>query len=500
MAARGQAAQRPAVHPKGGEVAISSPLDVAETHISRLFFVDDRVYKLKKPIVTGFVDFSSETARRLACEREVELNRRLAPDVYLGVATLLGPDGAVCEHLVVMRRLPAETRLSTRVTGGIDVSGDLERIAACVARFHAEAPTSEEIARHGDATAVLGRWRANTKEMQSLSPELLDHAQVARIDALAARYIAGRTPLFAARIAAGKVRDGHGDLLADDIFCLDDGPRIIDCLEFDDHLRYADVVEDVAFLAMDLERLGAPALAQAFLSAYCEAAQDALPETLRQLYIAYRAQVRAKVAAIRAGLGLGGAGEAQRLLDLCEGHLHQAQVRIVLVGGAPGVGKSALSEALGRRSGWTILRSDAVRRELLGPPVPAGYGEARYAPAAVDRVYTELGERAGRAAVMGESVILDASWRRQTHRDAAARVATETSSELVELRCVAPPELVARRVAERSLSGHDLSEATPEIAEHLAADSDPWRSAITVDTTASPESTAEGVLTLLGCP
>ncbi|HEU5004216.1 MAG TPA: AAA family ATPase [Actinomycetota bacterium] len=463
-----------------------------------MFFVDDRVYKLKKPIVTGFVDFSSEEARRRACEREVELNRRLAPDVYLGLATVLGPDGATCEHLVVMRRLPGDRRLSSRVTNGEDVRGDLNQIAAALARFHSQAATSEEISRSGEAGAVLGRWRANTDEMLALAPEVLDRRAVGRLDVLAARYIAGRHALFAARAASGKVRDGHGDLLADDIFCLDDGPRIIDCLEFDDRLRYADVMEDVAFLAMDLERLGSPQLAEAFLSAYQRAAADTPPPTLQHLYIAYRAQVRAKVAAIRAGQGLGGAEEASRLLDQATEHLQAAQVRMVLVGGAPGVGKSVLSAALGQRLGWTVLRSDALRQEVIGPPVPAGYGEGRYQPAAIEAVYAELLHRSRAALAMGEPVILDASWRRQAHRDAAGRIAAETSSDLVELRCVAPSELVARRLDQRSASGRDLSEATPQVARQIAAGTDPWPAAIDVDTTGTPESGLEHVLKILG--
>ncbi|HLI56534.1 MAG TPA: AAA family ATPase [Actinomycetota bacterium] len=462
-----------------------------------MFFVDDRVYKVKKPLVTGFVDFSTEQARHRACDREVELNRRLAPDVYLGVATVLGPGGEPCEHLVVMRRLPDSARLSARVEAGADVTEELRGIAAVVAGFHARSATSPEIAAHGEAAAVLGRWRANRNEMRRIPPTLVDHAAVERIDSLAARYIAGRGPLFAARIAAGKVRDGHGDLLADDIFWLEDGPRIIDCLEFDDHLRYADVMEDVAFLAMDLERLGAPQAAETFLAAYREATQDSPPPSLQHLYIAYRAQVRAKVAAIRAGQEPGRASDTDRLLGLAERHLRKAQVRLVLVGGLPGVGKSVLAAELGRRSGWTVVRTDEVRQELLGPSAPAGYGQGRYAPTAIDEVYREVLGRARRAVAMGQSIILDASWRQRGHREAAARLAEETASDLVELRCVAPPDVAARRLRQRASGGGDASDATPPIAEQLAADTDPWPEARVVDTSGSPGTTADELLRVL---
>ena len=166
---------------------------------------------------------------------------------------------------------------------------------------------------------------------------------------------------------------GHGDLIADDIFGLDDGPRILDCLEFDDRLRWLDGLDDAAFLATDLERLGAPELAEQFLAAYAEYSGDPAPVSLRHHYVAYRAFVRVKVACLRAGQGDPAGGfEARHLAEVGLRHLRAGAVSLVLVGGLPGTGKSALAGAAADQRGVTLLSSDRVRKELAAcPPIPA---------------------------------------------------------------------------------------------------------------------------------
>ena len=279
-----------------------------ETHIGVVFLLGDHAYKMKKPVTTAFLDFSTPQRRLAACRREVELNRRLAPDVYLGVSgvsgaelppwTGRGADGAPVEHLVVMRRMPDDRRLSTLVRAGAPVQDHLRDLARSVAAFHAAARRGPESPRRAAATrsAAGGRRTSSRYGRQCTvpAPETVD-----AVDRLAARFLAGRGPLFADRCADGRIVDGHGDLIADDVFCLDDGPRALDCLEFDDKLRYVDGLDDVAFLAMDLERLGRPDLADDWLDDYVEFSGDPAPVALRHHYVAYRAFVRAKVACLR---------------------------------------------------------------------------------------------------------------------------------------------------------------------------------------------------------
>jgi predicted kinase len=267
---------------------------------------------------------------------------------------------------------------------------------------------------------------------------------------------------------------------------------VLDCLEFDDALRLDDPLADVAFLAMDLERLGRPDLAQAFLDDYRVAAADAWPPSLAHHHVAYRAQVRAKVSAIRAAQGVEGAGpKAQALLDLCLAHLRAARIQLVLVGGLPGTGKSTLAAGLGSALGADVLRTDVVRKELAGlaPDTSgaSGFGEGIYSATATEATYAELVERARQALAHGRSVVLDASWSSAAARAAARDVADATSSDLVELRCTAPAEVAARRLRERALRGGDPSDADPAVAAAMASVADAWPEATELDTVAPPD-------------
>ena len=400
------------------------PAAVRETHVSTVLFLGDRAYKVKKPVVLDFVDLSTPELRREQCEREVALNRRLAPDVYLGVADVLGPDGTPSEPVVVMRRMPDDRRLATMVDAGGDVGPCLRAIARVLAAFHARADRSPEISATATVEAVRARWESSFATMEPFVGPVLDPDVAGAVTARVRRYLDGRAALFTERIAEGKVCDGHGDLLADDIFCLDDGPRILDCLEFDDSLRYGDVLADIAFLAMDLERLGAADHASRFLGWYREFAAETYPMTLAHHYLAYRAHVRSKVACLRVAQGdASAAATAASLLALADDHLRRGRVVLAMVGGLPGTGKSTLSLELAARLGWTVLRSDEIRKDLLGlghtERSDAAYGEGPYDARATDATYATLLAHAGALLSRGEPVILDASWSAEPRRAAA---------------------------------------------------------------------------------
>lgn len=460
---------------------------VAETHSAVLFFAGDRAYKMKKPVDLGFLDFSTREAREAICHREVELNRRLSPDVYLGVADVHGVDGEVCDHLVVMRRMPTARRLSTLLAAGEPVDEPMWDLAHLIASFHASAERNDAADDAAGVDALLGRWRDNTAELERHT-EIVDADDVATVQALAEQYLEGRRPLFDERIAEGRACDGHGDLLTDDVFLLEDGPRVLDCIEFDDALRYGDVLADVAFLAMDLERIGHRDVADRFLAAYREHAADNWPRSLEHHHVAYRAQVRAKVSCIRAAQGHESAAEeARTLLALARRHLEAGAVRLTLVGGLPGTGKSTVARMLGDVTGAVVLRSDEVRKERAGIPVdqpsPEEFGSGLYDAASTDATYQTLLDRARSVLAMGEKVILDASWSSERWRDQARELAHETASDLSELRCEAPAQVTAERMRRRSAQGGDPSDATAEIAAAMAESFDRWPSARVVDTT-----------------
>ena len=295
----------------------------------------------------------------------------------------------------------------------------------------------------------------------------------------------GRDHLFRDRIAQDWIVDGHGDLLADDVFLTSDGPRVLDCLEFDDALRFGDVLADVAFLAMDLERLGAPTLAHRFLDCYRELSNETHPTSLEHHYVALRAHIRAKVACLRGNPS--SVDEAKNLHCIALAHLRRAKVTIVLVGGAPGTGKSTLAEGIAARTGWAVLRSDEVRKDLAGMghldrSATAEVGTGIYEEFATHATYAGLLARARVLVERGQSVVLDATWGDARHRSAAAALATETRSDLVELRCDAPLDACAARIERRAAHGRDASDATIEVARTLTLAADPWPDADVIDT------------------
>lgn len=465
--------------------------EVCETHIAIIFFVGDRAYKLKKPVALGFLDFSTCQARRRACERELALNRRFAPDVYLGLAEFRSHDGAPPEPLVVMRRMPADRRLAQLVREGRDVEDALSGVARLLAARHGCGERRPEVDAQGGSGALLARWEDSLDQVRSLTePGGVEceggdvREELAKAEVLVRRYLGGRQRLFDSRVDQGRAVDGHGDLLADDIFCLDDGPRVLDCLEFDDRLRYVDGLDDAAFLAMDLERLGAPEAAAFFLTRYSELSGDPAPPSLWHHYVAYRAFVRAKVAFIKAEQGEPDAAEQARLLvALTLRHLRVSAVRLVLVGGLPATGKSTLAGALCDRLGMTLLSSDRMRKELGGlppeQPAPADFGSGIYTPEWTRRTYAALLDRARTLLSNGESVVLDATWSSAEHREAAAEVAAGTAADLVALRCEVPARVADQRLGAR---GPGTSDADHEVARRIAERWEPWAEAVRVDT------------------
>jgi aminoglycoside phosphotransferase family enzyme len=250
---------------------------VRETHSGVVVLLGERALKVKKPVDLEFLDFRSRSSREAACRREVELNRRLAPDVYLGVASLSDVGGGPAEPVVVMRRMPDERRLTTLVRAGAPLVEVIVNLARTMAAFHAAARRAPEISAEGRRDAVRSRWLASFRQVRPFHGTVLDAAAAADIEGLAGEFLAGREALFERRVADARIVDGHGDLICDDIFCLPDGPRILDCLEFDDRLRYLDGLDDIAFLAMDLEHLGADQLACLLLDRYAEFAGDPAP-------------------------------------------------------------------------------------------------------------------------------------------------------------------------------------------------------------------------------
>jgi aminoglycoside phosphotransferase family enzyme/predicted kinase len=472
-------------------------VDVRETHTGVVVLVGDRAYKAKKPVLTDFLDFRTPEQRECACFREVKLNSRLSPNSYLGVAHLTGPTGGPSEPIVVMRRYHDDDRLASMVTRDRDGSAEsvrevLDTIAAMLARFHEGAERSTVINAQGAAGAVDRRWHENLAELNwyaGMSFSGVSFESLTRIQRLATEFTLGRASLFTRRIAEGCILDGHGDLVADDIFCVEGEPAVLDCLEFDDQLRYVDRIDDTAFLAMDLEFLGRQDLGDHFLERYAAYSGDSAPSSLRDFYIAYRAVVRAKVDCLRVSQGKSeAANDAARHLAIATRHLENGSVRLALIGGNPGTGKSTVARALAEKVGARVISTDDVRRELREWGVITGdsgvLDEGLYRHNNVRAVYEEALDRASALLRNGHSVIVDGTWRNPYIRACAHRVASETNSAVVELMCSAMADVAADRITKRPPGNSDV---TPEIAAALASQQSDWDTAYSVDTSRSLE-------------
>jgi aminoglycoside phosphotransferase family enzyme/predicted kinase len=457
------------------------PAQVRETHISWVLLSGDRAYKLKKPIRLPFLDYGTLERRHDLCREEVRLNRRLAPDVYLGVRALvpagsgvrLAPEatpGAI-EYVVEMRRYDEDSTLARRVAAGTAREDDVRAVGRRLAAFHREAAIPDDPERTVEAlVTTLVENFATLREL---------HADAGRIDdaeRLASAVIAGRREELRRRAGAGLARDGHGDLRAEHVV-LERGIEIVDCVEFDPVLRAADVGFDLAFLVMDLLRTDRR-LAAALVSAYREAGGDPGDDALVAFFAAQRALIRAKVALVRAGQ-VEGADRARRhadaraLLELAK--LLGWQVRIwpgAVVCGVAASGKSTLAADLAERAGATVLSSDRVRKELLGIAPTERAPESAYGSEVNRRTYAALGQRTRASIDAGEPVIVDATFRYGADRGAFSEALGR--DDLVWIECRAPVEVLAQRAAARSRAPGHISDAGPGVAVRQAAEWEPF--------------------------
>ena len=470
------------------EDASARSLTHVQTHLSHVFLSGARVYKFRKPVDLGFVCFRTRAQRDADCLREVALNRRLAQDVYFGVAPLLRRDGGVrvgpagealagdaLEHCVVMRRLPAGRDALSLLERGALTGAQLDRLALRMARFHAAhglgtpAPYAEsEWWEHCTRPAF-----ANFETLRGFAVAGEPRAALARLEAATRGFARDQAARFEARRRAGRAVDAHGDLHLQHVwFERDDSePLAIDCLEFDAELRRIDSASEVAFLAMDLRYRGAEALAERFLRSYAAERDDYDLYRVVDWFESYRAAVRAKVAAIAAGEAELDAAQRERAGESALRHVAQAlaclerprAAALVLVGGAVGTGKSTLAAALADRLGAAVVGSDRVRKHALGLASAERAPASAYSHTAKAQIYKGLLERAEPVLASGRVAILDASWGARRERESAQALAARLGVPacFVETRCA--PELARARLAERARAGSDPSDAGPEL-------------------------------------
>ncbi len=457
-------------------------VDVVQTHISTIFLTDSFAYKVKKPVDFGFLDYTTLAKRRVMCEREVELNARLCPDTYLGVVEIrehngvlsLGGPGKTVEFAVKMVRLPQERMLREVLQRGEGHSAFFQQIARMLADFHARAETSPEIQALKGLTGVKLNCDENFAQTEKYVGKILSVRTFEFIRTSTNLFFQRRAELLERRAQQGRVRDGHGDLHLDSI-CVTDPIRIFDCIEFNERFRYADVAEEVAFLAMDLEFHGYTPYARVFVDSYVQISGDKQLLELLSFYKAYRAYVRAKVNSFQADdPALSEEKRAQvralasKYYDLAAHYAHTFNPqRLYVTCGLMGSGKSTLARALAERYALQMVRSDVVRKELLGIDPSekrhVAWDQDEYAPAVTERAYDEMLERAEKLLEAGHTVVLDGCFAKRVQRRPADKLSRRLKVPLLVLECRTSEAIIRERLERRAAKEGVVSDGRWEI-------------------------------------
>ena len=444
-------------------------VELVQTHISYVFLAGEVVYKTKKPVDFGFIDQVAPERREAFCHAEVRLNRRLAPDVYLGVMPVVRladgriaveaageavPAGAeVLEWAVKMRRLPDDRTLDRLLAAGTTPPDLVERLVRRLIAFHEAAAVVPDDPQFAGAPAEHAWWGREYGEAEGFIGDTWTPEDAAATRAFVAETLAREAALFDARLAGGRVIEGHGDLRAAHVYALDGRAEqlaIVDCIEFSEwfHFRYLDTGYDVAFLAMDLEALGYPELGDEIAGRYLAASGDETLGVLQPLHRTFRALVRGKVESIGAhapelptDARRGLAASARRFFELAASYAaRRSPPAVVVMCGLPATGKSTVAGTLAGRIGAAYLSSDVVRKELAGldPRARSGeeFREGLYAPEMTERTYGELRRRTGEHLSRGRPVVLDAMHGRAAERAAVRALAAEHAAPhlVAELR------------------------------------------------------------------
>jgi hypothetical protein len=451
-------------------------VEVIETHISYVLLSGAYAYKIKKAVALGFLDFSTLARRRFFCQEELRLNRRLAPELYLAVLAITGPhdaphfagNGEAIEYAVQMARFPQEDLLDRQLAAGCLSPDVIDQLADLLADFHERAEQAPPDRRFGSPEAV---WEPMAQNFAQLGEELsgaAHRARLAELEAWSRQCFSQLTDLLTTRLRDGWIRECHGDLHLGNIVTTGAGLRIFDCIEFDPALRWIDVLNEIAFLTMDLAERGRAEYGHRLLNRYLEAMGEYRGLPLLAFYTVYRALVRAKVAAIRASQEK----PADRLAELanCDQYLDCAaratlsrNPSLLLMHGLAGSGKSWLAQQLLERLGALRIRSDVERKRLCGMPALArsdsAVGDGIYDAAATTATYDRLVDLSGQILAAGYPVLVDAAnlkiWQRTVFRDLAAA----RGVPFVILACTAPEAVLQSRLATRQAAGRDASEA-----------------------------------------
>ncbi len=476
-------------------------VELVQTQMSFLFLTGDYVYKVKKPVDLGYLDYTTLEKRRFFCRQEIELNRRLCPDVYLEVVPIvsrggriyLGGKGEAIEYAVKMKQLPADRMMDKLLPQDLVTEEMISPVAEKLAAFHNKAATSAEISAYGKPAAIKINTDENFNQTEKYQDIIIPARKYQQIKAYSDNFLKANKSLLNKRIKDGRIRDCHGDLHAAHV-CISNGICIYDCIEFNDRFRYGDVASEVAFLAMDLDRFARADLSQAFVSAYVKLSGDEELIKLLNFYKCYRAYVRGKVSSFMFDDPLMTDKEnvmamAQGYFDLANRYTREKPI-LVIMAGLTGTGKTTVAQALSRSLGLTVITADVVRKKLAGIPLT----ERRLEPVNVgiysrefsQKTYDEMYAEARRLLSRGQSVLLDATFMQRQGRLQAKKLADEVNADFAVLECRLDEKMVKKYLEQRLREG-SVSDGRWEVYLHQKATFDeinefPDRDHIVLDT------------------
>ena len=492
-------------------------VDMEETHISYVFLTGEYAYKIKKPLDLGFLDFTSLEQRRIYCEREVELNRVVEPDAYLGVVKvcregdryIVEGAGEVVEYAVKMRQFPSEARMDLLLPKSLVTRQQIRRLSEKVAEFHGRTPTSREITEVGGREALAANVVENFDQTKRYTGVTIDRCAFQDIQAYSLACLEAFDSLLEQREADGFVRDCRGDVHTKQVF-LDDAIHLMDRIEIAERFRYSDVGQDVAFMAMDLDFHRRSDLAKLFVQHYINKTGDRELPRLLTFLKCYRAYVRGKVSSFlfddptaSPELREESRIRAYQYFKLARRYARRSTPRgIFLMVGPSGTGKSVVAADLARCSRAQHLMSDRIRKELAGvPPLerhsePSGKGI--YSGFFSRRTYEELLRRAEGALRAKKSVVLDATFLRRSHRKPVYSLGEQFDVPVWVLWCKAPEALTRHRLNVRAMQP-SVSDGTWEVYERQAQQLEPVSEAppeqvIEIDTSGDREENAATLL------
>lgn len=493
-----------------------------QTHVSFIFITDHFAYKVKKPVDFGFLNFTTLDRRRFYCNEEVRLNRRLCPDIYLGVVEVretpsgaaIDGEGEVLDFAVKMKRLPEDRMLDRLLSAGDVTDDDVRRIARVIGDFHLTAERSELIDSYGSRESIGRNWDENFQQIAEFAAVTIGQRDLRIIKEWGEQFLADHGRLFAERVDRGFVRDCDGDIHLENI-CLTDQVLVFDCIEFNNRFRYSDTAADIAFLLMDFDFHERPDLSGVFLSEYVAVTGDRDISRMLDFYKIYRAIVRGKVESFRLqdpdipeNEKQAARERAIRYFRLARGYVIRRKLppTLIITCGLMGSGKSAIASGLAFELGIDLLSSDQVRKEIASVPkyshAFSAYGTGIYSAEFNEATYGELLARAEKALGAGRSVIVDATFRRRTDRDRFRALAEKVSAPFHIIRTSAPETVIKERLDQRLASPGEVSDGRWELFRRQQEEFEPLGGdepqQISLDTAPPLHDTIDIVLGALG--